>query len=218
MLNALLWDNDGVLVDTEPLFFRATQASLAEVGIALSQAQFEEFSLRRGQSCFVLAEEQGFSSDEVEGIRAWRNVRYVELLRAGVSVLEHVESALEILHGRRPMAIVTSSNLDHFELIHEQTGLLRFFEFALTNAEYQKHKPHPEPYLMAAERIGVDPRECLVIEDTQRGLDAALAAGMTCLVVPNGLSRSGNFDGAHAVLDHAGEIPSAVEALLRSAG
>jgi HAD superfamily hydrolase (TIGR01509 family) len=214
VLKALLWDNDGVLVDTEPLFFQATQDSLAEVGSALTQEQFAELSLHRGESCFVLAEQQGHDREQVEEIRAWRNRRYVELLSAGVRVLDHIEKSLQSLHGRWPMAIVTSSNLDHFELIHSQTGLLRFFEFALTNAEYERHKPHPEPYLKAAERIGVDPSECLVIEDTERGLQAAAAAGMTCLVVPNGLSGSGNFAAAHAVLEHAGEIPRAIESLL----
>lgn len=213
MLKALLWDNDGVLVDTEPLFFRATQESLAEVGIALTQEQFVHFSLKRGESCYVLAEDQGVSVDEIEGLRTWRNRRYVELLSTGVRVLDHVESSLYALYGRWPMAIVTSSNPDHFELIHAQTGLLRFFEFALTNAEYRHHKPHPEPYLKAAQRIGAAPSECLVIEDTERGLQSATAAGMACLVIPNSLSGTGDFAGAHAVLEHAGEIEPAIEAL-----
>lgn len=216
MLKALLWDNDGVLVDTEPLFFQATREALAEVDIELTREQFERFSLQEGQSCFVLAEERGHSRDSVEAIRARRNLRYVGLLRAGVRVLDAVESSLEALHGRWPMAIVTSSNLDHFEVVHAQTGLMRFFEFALTNDGYEKHKPHPEPYLTAAARLRVAPEECLVIEDTQRGLRAADAAGMRCLVVPNPLSRGGDFASAHAVLDHAGQIPQAIEELLAS--
>ncbi len=213
MLKALLWDNDGVLVDTEPLFFGATRDSLAEVGVALSQEQFSEFSLRKGQSCFVLAQRSGHGPAAIEEIRSRRNIRYVELIAAGVRVLDGVESSLAALHGRWPMAIVTSSNRDHFELMHEQTGLLRFFDFALTNAEYERHKPHPEPYLSAAARLGVAPGECLVIEDTERGLDAALAAGMRCLVIPNGLSEGGDFSRAQAVLEHAGELPEAIDKL-----
>ena len=213
MLKALLWDNDGVLVDTEALYFDATRDSLAELGVPLTQEQFSDFCLRKGQSCFVLAEQRGHGPAAIEKIRAGRNRRYVELLAGGVRVLDGVESSLAALHGRWPMAIVTSSNRDHFELIHEQTGLMRFFDFAITNAECERHKPHPEPYLTAAARLGVEPGECLVIEDSQRGLAAAVAAGMSCLVIPNGLSEGSDFFGAQAILDHAGEVPAAIEKL-----
>jgi HAD superfamily hydrolase (TIGR01509 family) len=216
VLKALLWDNDGVLVDTEPLFFQATQEALADVGVSLSLSQFKEFSLRKGQSCFLLAEERGHGPESIEAIRAARNLRYEDSLRAGVRVLDHIESCLQSLHGRWPMAIVTSSDLEHFDMVHEQTGLMRYFEFALTNKEYERHKPHPEPYLTAAARLGVEPAHCLVIEDSQRGLEAAHAAGMRCLAIPNALSASSNFSLADAVLEHAGEIPVAIEDLLGS--
>jgi HAD superfamily hydrolase (TIGR01509 family) len=210
MIRALLWDNDGVLVDTEPLYFRATREVLAELGIELTRERFADLSLRQGRSCFDLAAGRGVGADELELLRQRRNARYAAILKAGVEPMPGVVECLRRLHGSFPMAIVTSSNPDHFALAHARTGLSSFFEFVLTNADYARTKPHPEPYLTAAARLGVDPANCVVVEDTERGLRAARAAGMRCVVVPGELNGAGDFRGAEAVLASVSEVPAAV--------
>lgn len=104
------------------------------------------------------------------------------------------------------MAVVTSSNHDHFERIHRQTDLMRFFDFVLADGDYSDHKPHPAPYLAAAERLSVDPSRCLAIEDAERGLRSATAAKMSCVVIPNALSETGNFDSALGILGSMNEL------------
>ena len=199
--DVVLFDNDGVLVDTEPLFLRATQELLATVGVAIDAEVYREISLVRGESVFELAEAKGLSAGEIRALRARRDVRYAELVRSGVDVLPGVRSTLQRLRGVRPLAIVTSSGRSHFEDIHRQTDLLGHFEFVLAEGDYARHKPHPDPYLAAAARFGVAPACCLVIEDTQRGLAAADAAGMKCIVIPQALSRGSDFGRAEQVLD-----------------
>jgi HAD superfamily hydrolase (TIGR01509 family) len=213
-VQALLWDNDGVLVDTEPLYFRATREILAGAGILLDEALYIEMSLRRGESLFRLVEEKGCDPAAVAELREARNARYAELLTNEVRVLDGVVECLEALHGRVPMAIVTSSLRGAFESIHQQTGLLDYFEFALTSGDYELHKPHPEPYLRAAEELGVLPTQCVAVEDTERGLESATRAGMRCLVIPNSLTRGFRFETAHAVLESARDVPAQVEPLL----
>lgn len=213
MIRALLWDNDGVLVDTEPLYFRATRELLAELGIELTREHFADLSLRQGRSCFDLAAHLGLADGELDALRRRRNARYAALLGSGVEPMPGVLDCLRRLHGSRPMAIVTSSKPDHFALAHARTGLASFFEFVLTNADYTHTKPHPEPYLTAAGRLGVDPASCLVIEDTERGLQAARAAGMRCVVVPGDLGATGDFRGADAVLASVREVPAVVARL-----
>jgi HAD superfamily hydrolase (TIGR01509 family) len=213
-VKALFWDNDGVLVETEPIFFRATSEVLAGAGIRVDEGRFVELSLRQGRSLLGLAAERGASADEVESLRRARNARYAELLRAGVAVLDGVEDALRALHGRVPMAIVTSSNREHLEIAHAATGLLRFFEFAIASGDYERHKPHPDPYLAAAQRLGVPPAQCVAVEDSERGVVAAARAGMRCLAVPGPLTLGADFSRAHRVLASAREIPAIVGALL----
>ena len=204
--DVVLFDNDGVLVDTEPLFLRATQELLSTVGVTLSAELYAELTLGRGASVFELAVAHGLSTLEIAQLRARRNERYSELIDEGVRILDGVSDTLARLHGVRPLAIVTSSGRDDFERIHRQTDLVHFFEFVLTDGDYARHKPHPDPYLMAAERFGVTPERCLVVEDTERGLAAAHAAGMRCIVIPNELSESGNFEKAECVLSSMNEL------------
>ncbi len=204
--DAVFFDNDGILVDTEPLFLQATQEILATVDVVLDAETYHEISMRQGRTVFALASARGVSDDEIRVLREHRNRRYSELIDAGVRVLDGVSETLERLHKVVPLAIVTSSDREHFERIHSQTSLVRYFDFVLAAGDYRRHKPHPEPYLAAASRMKVEPDRCLVIEDTERGVEAATAAGMSCIAIPNALSSAGDFKNALEVLGSMHEL------------
>ncbi len=201
MLKTIFWDNDGVLVDTEVLYFQATREALASVGVEVTRDQFIEISLGEGKSLFDLAEEQGVTGEAVARLREERNGRYSELLRGDTQVLDGVEETLRQLQGRVSMGVVTGSRGDHFEIIHASTDLLQYFDFVLTREDYGEAKPAPDSYLTAMARQGLAPEDCLVVEDSERGFKAARDAGIRCLVVPNAFTRGGDFSGAYKVLD-----------------
>lgn len=209
-IKGVFWDNDGVLVDTESLYFRATAETLNRVGIELTREAFIEISLKQGNSALFLARGKGLTADEMEELRRGRNARYSELLQQGTDALAGVEETLRALHGRLNMAIVTSSRRDHFEIIHRSTGLTGYFDFILTREDYTHSKPHPEPYLTALERSGLHPEECLVVEDSERGLSSAIAAGLRCVVIPDALTRGCDFSAAHRILDSVRDLPAAI--------
>lgn len=209
-IKGIFWDNDGVLVDTEHLYFSASAETLETVGIELSRESFTEISLQQGESVLHLAREKGFSAKQLEDLKKKRNDRYAALLRQGVSPLPGVEQTLQSLHGKVRMAIVTSSLRSHFDLIHRSTGLLGYFDFVLTREDYAISKPDPEPYLTALRRSGLNPEECIVIEDSERGLRSAVEAGLRCLVIPGDLTRGGDFSAAHRTLRGIHEVPDEV--------
>ncbi len=213
MIEALLFDNDGVLVNTEPLFYAACRETLERRGFSLSLEAFQRISLVEGRSCLEIARDDGMGDREFSAMRDERNVLYDELLRAGVPLIDGVLETLAALHGRIPMAIVTSCIPHHFDVIHAQHEVRELFEFTLTPDHYGRHKPHPEPYLTAAGRIGAAPERCLVVEDTERGLVSAHRAGMRCLVVPHELTAAANFDLAERVLESIREVPGELERL-----
>ena len=120
--------------------------------------------------------------------------------------IDGVEETLVALEKEFTMGIVTSSRREHFDMIHSRTGFTRFFKLILTNEDYGKSKPDPEPYLKALELLKTDPKDGLVIEDSERGLMAAKRAGMTCWVIPNPLSAHGDFSSADKILSGIGEV------------
>ncbi len=205
-VRALLWDNDGVLVDTEQLYFEVTRDVLASSGVVLTDEQYRDLFLVQGRGAWHLCAERGIPNEEIVRLRSRRNDLYADGLRRGSLALADVESVLATLHGRYPMGVVTSSRRDHFELIHEHTGFLRYFDFALTAHDVERVKPDPELYLKAVARSGFQAHECLAIEDSERGLHAARAAGVPCVVVPTALTRGCRFEGAERVLDRITDV------------
>ena len=209
----ILWDNDGVLVDTEGLYFRATQTVLATVGVQLTAQQFRQISLRDGKSAFKLAEERGITRDEVACLRRERDQVYSDLLRAECPLIKGARETLRSLYGSVRMGIVTSSSREHFEIAHARSGLTEYLDFVFTREDYEQTKPHPEPYLTAMKGHNLDPTQCLVVEDTERGLAAATAAGLECLVVLSEWTKDGDFRTARKVLRDISEVPAEVVAI-----
>lgn len=208
VIKAVLWDNDGVLVETEQLYFEATQHVLSSAGIPLTQEQYVELFLVQGKGAWHLAEERGASSTEIDRLRDQRNALYGRWLCEAPRVVVGIASVLEALCGKYIMGVVTSSRKDHFDLIHQSTGLLKYFDFVLTADDYAHTKPNPDPYLRAVDKSGVSREACVAVEDSERGLESATQAGIRCIVIPSALTRGGRFVGAHHVLGSVGEIPS----------
>ena len=200
MFDAILFDNDGVLVDTEALYFRANRETLATVGVVLDEATYVEYFLRQGLGAWHLAEARGVSPEGIVELRAARDLRYFQLVEEAELVIPGVAELLPRFGARFRMAIVTSSEPGPFARTHARTGLLPHFELVLTRVDYTNAKPDPEPYLCAVSRLGLPPARCLVIEDSERGLRAAKAAGLACWVIPSGLTVAGDFAAADAVL------------------
>jgi HAD superfamily hydrolase (TIGR01509 family) len=206
MIKAIFWDNDGILVDTEHLYFLATKQTLAVTGIELTEKQYLDLFLVQSRGAWHLAEAKGVSLEQINKLKTERDALYGKLLSQQTVVIQGVEEVLKNLFGKYRMCIVTSSKKNHFEIIHSSTGFLKYFDFVITAADFTKSKPDPEPYLLALERSGFKSSECIAIEDSERGLQAAHAAGIKCLVLPGKLTRNGNFEKAHKVLKNISEV------------
>lgn len=206
MLKAILWDNDGVLVDTEHLYFEATRGVLSARGIAIDETQYLELFLQRSKGILHFADEHGWSEDELQRVRRERSALYSELLRQRSCVVDGAYDVLARLHGRYTMGIVTSSQREHFDIVHAKSGLLKYIDFVLASGDYSEPKPHPEPYLKGVERAGVAKEACIVVEDSERGLASATAAGLKCAIIPSRLTAGRPFTGAYRVLGDIREV------------
>jgi HAD superfamily hydrolase (TIGR01509 family) len=193
-----------VLVDTERLYFIATQHVLAGVGIPLSREQYIDHLLVKGKPPWYMIE--GATPWDIEKLRNERNDLYGLLLAHEHNIIDGAGDVLEELSRRYTMGIVTNSRSDHFDIIHKRTGFLKYFQFAITSDLYTHTKPHPEPYLLVLEHSGLKAEECIVIEDSARGLAAANAAGIRCIVIPNEFTHGSNFTGVFKIMKSINEL------------
>jgi HAD superfamily hydrolase (TIGR01509 family) len=211
----VLWDNDGVLVDTEQGYYLATRRALAEIGIALELADYHGLRAR-GVTSWTVAEEAGIDSAIIDRQRDLRDGYYQKFIRSQNLEIEGVHDTIASMTSAYRMAIVTTAKRRDFELIHRERRIVRHMEFALTGDDYQPHKPAPDGYLAALERFGATADETVVVEDSKQGLDAARAAGLRCLIVHNPFfGTAHDFDGATRVLDSVVGVPRMLHELSR---
>jgi HAD superfamily hydrolase (TIGR01509 family) len=202
----LLWDHDGVLVDTERWYFEANRVVLQRLQIDLSEPQYLEI-MAAGRSCWDLARERLVPENRIQMLRAARDALYREFVQTRPIEIDGVAEVLAELAPRHRMAIITTARRRDFDLIHAHRKLLDHFEFVLTLEDYARSKPHPDPYLAGLARFGAQGTDALAIEDSARGLAAARAAGLDCLVIQNPFTASQDFSGAWRVVDSVRRVP-----------
>jgi beta-phosphoglucomutase-like phosphatase (HAD superfamily) len=120
------------------------------------------------------------------------------------------------LSAQARMAIVTSSNRAHFDQIHKQTSFLQHVALVVAAGDYRKEKPDPEPYLVALDLLQASRHETIAVEDSPRGLQAAMAAGIDCISLRTDLTRSYPFTGALAVVNTVEELNAEIQHWLKS--
>jgi len=209
---AILWDNDGVLVNSEVLFYEANRRYLQQYEIELNPDLYFEYFLSNSAGTWHILRDKGLDDEQISVARRERNELYTELLDSTPDLTTPgIEKVLQHFSEKCHMAIVTGSEREHFERIHLRTGLLNHFALVVTAGDYRHEKPNPEPYLTAATRLGVLPVDCIAVEDSPRGLEAAIAAGMPCVVMRTNLTSNYPFAGAYAVVDTPVELQRSLQ-------
>jgi HAD superfamily hydrolase (TIGR01509 family) len=191
----LLFDNDGVLVDTEHWYYKAGERALADIGIRLDLDQYLH-DMAAGLGTWHQAALAGVDETTIDRLKGIRNDYYQHYLSTEPIAIDGVVEVLATLSQHLRMAIVTTSKRTDFDLIHAGRGITDFMDFVLTREDYVHSKPHPEPYLTALERFGATKTETLIVEDSARGLRSAVAAGIDCAVVHNAFTQSQDFSRA----------------------
>jgi HAD superfamily hydrolase (TIGR01509 family) len=188
---AYLFDCDGTIADSMPLHYMAWSKALGEHGCEFSEEQFYAWGgMPTAEIVATLNARQGLRMAVEEVCERKENLYYELLpeLKAVPEVLEHIEQA----QGRIPFAVVSGGTRDSVVRSLGALGLMGRFDTLVCAGEYVKGKPDPEPFLLAAARLGVAAGACLVFEDTEMGIAAAKAAGMKWVRVPGAWERRGS--------------------------
>jgi len=191
----ILFDHDGVLVDTEFWYFKAGERALADIGVTLDHRQYLQ-DMSQGGGTWAQARSAGVDEQTISRRRKVRDSYYQEYLRTETIEIDGVIDALADLSPHVRMAIVTMAKRADFEIIHEFRQIRQFMDFILVREDCTMAKPHPEPYLNGLKRFGSSREETLVVEDSARGLRSAVAAGIDCAVVYNEFTKAQDFSQA----------------------
>ena len=195
MKKYILFDHDGVLVDTEFWYYKAGERALADIGFTVDRDQYL-LDMSQGLGTWAQARAAGVDEQTISRQRAARDDYYQEYLRTEAIEIEGVVEALDELSHYVRMAIVTTAKRADFETIHEKRQIRNFMEFVLVREDYKLAKPHPEPYLTGLRRLDAAKEETLVVEDSSRGLGSAVAAGIDCAIVHNDFTKAQDFSRA----------------------
>ncbi len=189
VFRAYLFDCDGTIADSMPLHYVAWKKSLAEWNCEFAEELFYAWGGRPVSEIIASLNEQHGLAMPVEAVAKRKESLYYEQLpqlKAVPEVVEHIDAQ----HGRIPLAVVSGSRRNSVVGSLTTLKLLDKFETLVCAEDYTNGKPAPDGFLLAAERLGIAPEDCLVFEDTDMGIEAASAAGMASVRVPQPWERN----------------------------
>jgi HAD superfamily hydrolase (TIGR01509 family) len=211
---AVIFDMDGVIVDSEPCHADAFHEVVREIGFADKlRLSFADYIGRTDQELwadFLASHEAPHSFDD---LMARKRVRMVEIIRRDQPLFDGVLALVQRLARKHPLALASGSERAVVEEVLKLEGLSGFFGAVVTSSEVAHGKPEPDVFLRAADLLHVAPQDCCVIEDSKPGILAGLAAGMQVIAIAN-THPAEELSRAHHVVRTYGEI----ERLLLPAG
>jgi beta-phosphoglucomutase family hydrolase len=185
-LEAVIWDMDGVLADTASHHFRAWHEIFARRGIKFTEADFKRGFGIRNDAIIKNILGKAITRDEIETIAKEKEAIFRRLIGKRIKPLPGAIELVRELHKRGiKMAIASSTVMANIHLIIGSLGIEKYFQAFITGHDVTEGKPSPQVFLLAAKRLGVEPRNCLVVEDAVAGVKAARSAGMHCLAISN---------------------------------
>lgn len=180
---------DGVIVDSEPLHFRAAQQIIKKYGKKLpKERSFQLIGVGEDFFWKTVVKELGISFDYKQLLQE-KSELYMKLLQNEGNAFPGVVELIKKLSKNYKLAIASGSSLNEITIILQKLLIRPYFIRVVSGDDVAKSKPHPEIYLNAAKNLGVVPSECVVIEDSINGVKAAKAAGMGCVAVTNSFPR-----------------------------
>ena len=193
-LQAVIFDMDGVLVDSEPFGFEAMRRVVARYGLGYSEEENAEFLGRTTlESCRILKARHGLP-DTAETLADFYIDGMLAQIGEGPVPMPGVPDVLErVRAGGYRLALASSAELRVIHANLSALALAPLFEAVVSGTQVARGKPAPDVFLAAADRLAMAPDRCLVVEDSRNGLLAAKAAGMRCAVVPCAYTRHQDF-------------------------
>jgi len=208
MIELIIFDLDGLLADTEKLHMKAYQIVLSGMKYNLTSEIYEDHWIRRGKGIVEFLLENKLSYD-VELIRKHKAVEYEKLVKAEAKPMPGANKLLKTLSNIKiQTALATASYYKSAITVLETLKFDKYFQFIASKESIKRNKPFPDIFLYTAKHFNIDPKNCLVLEDAEKGVLAAYNAGMKCIAVPNIHTKENDFSKATYIADSLNTVNS----------
>ncbi len=197
-MKTVIFDRDGVIVDSEGINVNASSQALKEQGIKITDED-KDFIVGKHPADYVVYFKKKYSFDEKVFMK--REGELYHQMIEELPIFENIVSLIKQLKNKGfKLALTTTSGIKSTTTVLDKTGLNKVFDVVVTFEDYKHRKPHPDPYLTTLKKLGSNADDCIVIEDTEIGIEAAKAAGMKCIALPNSFTKNQDFSKADLVV------------------
>lgn len=220
MSYGVIFDMDGVIIDSEPIHFTCEKEMFKQFGIAVSDEEHNRFVGTPDETMWsILDSRYGLPVKIAEAIQLCRSLYMSGLKKYPIVPIPHIPELLAELAGKGfSLALASSSPHEQINYILETFGFKAYFQATVSGEDVREGKPNPDIFLKAAQMAGVAPWNCLVIEDSHHGVTAAKKAGMTCIGFVNPNSGSQDLSQADQIVHSFRDISAGmIRSLLRPA-
>jgi HAD superfamily hydrolase (TIGR01509 family) len=194
-----------LLADTEPLHRKSYQQALGHFGVTVTETQYSDHWIRRGKGIEDFVRDHNLNLD-ISEVRKLKAESYDYLVRTNVQPMPGALALLNLLKDRKTLALASSSYRASVSVVIQTLKITEFFSCIAGNQDAPRLKPFPDLFLFVASQLNKKPAACLVIEDAEKGVKAARAAGMKCIAVPNQYTKDNDFSQADKVVNSLEEI------------
>jgi HAD superfamily hydrolase (TIGR01509 family) len=207
MSESVIFDLDGILVDTEHYKFKAWQEAFGTLGVQITWEEFRREFIVEGSTFLEFLERRDYQEEFIEDdVRPVANQYFLKAIEEEVSPMPGAVDVLERLHDDFILGLASNSYWLYVDKLLEKFKMKKFFKAIANGSEVENLKPSPDVLYLAAERMGVDPKVCVVIEDAPKGIVAAKNAGMKGIAIPTEDTETGDFSEADLVLTSLNEV------------
>ncbi len=206
---AVIFDMDGVLVNSEPFYVEVEQNNFRKLGLTILEDEHKTYQGTATDRMWEIIKEKHAIKQTVEELVEMTN-SIVTPYFASLEVIDSMPGVKQLIkqlkEDKFPLALASSSYPDVIEIILQKTGLKNYFDVVVDSQMAGASKPEPDIFLLAAQKLGIQPERCVVIEDSTNGIKAAKSAGMYCIAYAGPGSELQDQSQADAIISDFGEL------------
>lgn len=191
-IKAVIFDKDGVIIDTKPIHYQVLSSFLMKYNFSVTEEEYSSYTGITSTELFRRLNDKYQKKHDISTMVESFQGQYISTIRENKEIkpIKNVDTLIKKLYDKKlKLAVASSAKMEKIELVLNRFELMKYFEALVSGYEVNNSKPHPDIFLRAAEKIGVKPSECIVIEDSTNGIRAAKAAGMLCVGYNNPISK-----------------------------